>query len=83
MKHLAPFSLSSTRPRRSFRSLRLSAALFSAVAVVGLADFTPIAQLAPSSQFARSVDFAPSAVRADEPSDPGVVWAPLYRGVED
>ncbi len=82
MKHLAPFSLSSTRPRRSFRSLRLSAALFSAVAVVGLADFTPIAQLAPSSQFARSVDFAPSAVRADEPSDAGVVWAPLYRGVE-
>ena len=79
MKHIAPFSLSSTR---SFRSLRLSAALFSAVAVVGLADFAPIAQLAPFSQSARSAHFASSAVRADEPNAAEIVWEPIYRGVE-
>lgn len=74
MKRFAPFSLSSTRSQRSFRSLRLSAALSSAVAVVGLVDFT---QTAPFN-----ADVAPAAVRADEPVDAGVVWAPLYRGVE-
>lgn len=91
MKRFAPFSLSSTRSQRSFRSLRLSAALFSAVAVVGLADFTPVAQFTQNAPFdangriATLADFAPNAVRADDSAnsaDSGVVWAPLYRGVE-
>ena len=74
MKQFASFSFSSTRPLRSLASLRLSAATLAAVAVVGLAD---IAQTSPFN-----VDFAPAAVRADETADSGVVWAPLYRGVE-
>jgi len=88
MKRFAPFSFSSTRSQRPFRSLRLSAALLAAVAVVGLADFTPVAQLAQNASFnangriATLADFAPVAVRADETADSGVVWAPLYRGVE-
>ncbi|MBQ6829309.1 MAG: phosphodiester glycosidase family protein [Thermoguttaceae bacterium] len=74
MKKLAPFPFSSTRSLRSLRSLRLSAALFSAVAVVGLADFT---QTAPFN-----ADFAPVAARADEPKEAAILWEPIYRGVE-
>ncbi|MBQ7029328.1 MAG: phosphodiester glycosidase family protein, partial [Thermoguttaceae bacterium] len=80
-----PSLFSSFSPRRSLALLRSTAALLTAVAVVGLADFTPVAQLAQNAPFnangqiATLADFAPAAVRAD---DSGVVWAPLYRGVE-
>ncbi|MBQ8286140.1 MAG: hypothetical protein IJZ10_07535, partial [Thermoguttaceae bacterium] len=87
MKKLVPFSFSSISPLCSLASLRLSVATLAAVAVVGLADFTPIAQLTQNASFnangriATLADFAPAAARAAD-SDAGVVWAPLYRGVE-
>ena len=87
MKKFVPFSFSSISPLCSLASLRLSVATLAAVAVVGLADFTPIAQLTQNASFnangriATLADFAPAAARAAD-SDAGVVWAPLYRGVE-
>ncbi|MBR4104431.1 MAG: hypothetical protein IKK39_10280, partial [Thermoguttaceae bacterium] len=74
MKKFVPFSFSSISPLSSLAPLRLSVATLAAVAVVGLADF---AQTAPFD-----ADFAPVAVRAADADDSGVVWAPLYRGVE-